>query len=58
MLRRHGVDASVDRRGGPDRRYIVVIESLQSSDDATARDTITQAVKTMFPDGRIAPIPF
>lgn len=43
---------------GPDRRYIVVVESLQSSDDATARDTITQAVKTMFPDGRIAPIPF
>ncbi|WAJ46869.1 hypothetical protein OK015_10700 [Mycobacterium sp. Aquia_216] len=39
---------------GSDRRYIVVVESLQSSDDATARDTITQAVKTMFPNGRIA----
>jgi hypothetical protein len=38
---------------GPDRRYIVVIESLQPSDDATARATITQAVKTMFPGGRI-----
>lgn len=38
---------------GADRRYIMVIESLQSSDDATARDTITQAVKTMFPSGRI-----
>jgi hypothetical protein len=38
---------------GPDRRYIVVVESLQSSDDATARDTITRAVKTMFPNGRI-----
>jgi hypothetical protein len=38
---------------GSDRRYIVVVESLQSSDDATARDTITQAVKTMFPNGRI-----
>ncbi|OBA58292.1 hypothetical protein A5647_21500 [Mycobacterium sp. 1100029.7] len=38
---------------GADRRYIVVVESLQSSDDATARDTITAAVKTMFPNGRI-----
>jgi uncharacterized protein GlcG (DUF336 family) len=38
---------------GSDRRYIMVIESLQPSDDATARDTITQAVKTIFPSGRI-----
>jgi hypothetical protein len=38
---------------GADRRYIMVIESLQPSDDATARETITQAVKTMFPHGRI-----
>lgn len=38
---------------GSDRRYIMVIESLQPSDDATARTTITQAVKTMFPLGRI-----
>jgi hypothetical protein len=38
---------------GADRRYIMVIESLQPSDDATARATITQAVKTLFPDGRI-----
>jgi hypothetical protein len=38
---------------GADRRYIMVIESLQPSDDATARATITQAVKTMFPSGRI-----
>ncbi|BBZ14591.1 serine hydrolase [Mycobacterium branderi] len=38
---------------GADRRYIMVIESLQPSDDATARATITQAVKTMFPQGRI-----
>jgi hypothetical protein len=43
---------------GSDHRYIVVVESLQSSDDATARDTITQAVKTMFPNGRIGPAPF
>jgi hypothetical protein len=38
---------------GSDRRYVMVIESLQASDDATARATITQAVKTMFPAGRI-----
>jgi hypothetical protein len=38
---------------GPDRRFIMVIESLQPTDDATARHTITQAVKTMFPTGRI-----
>jgi hypothetical protein len=38
---------------GADQRYIMVIESLQPSDDATARETITQAVKTMFPNGRI-----
>ena len=38
---------------GADRRYIMVIESLQPSDDATARDTITRAVKTIFPNGRI-----
>jgi hypothetical protein len=38
---------------GSDRRYVMVIEALQPSDDATARATITQAVKTMFPSGRI-----
>jgi hypothetical protein len=38
---------------GADRRYIMVIESLQPSDDATARETITRAVKTIFPGGRI-----
>ena len=38
---------------GADRRYIMVVQSLQPSDDATARDTITRAVKTMFPSGRI-----
>ncbi|MDD4866866.1 MAG: hypothetical protein PHQ28_07040 [Mycobacterium sp.] len=40
---------------GANRRYIVVVGSLQASDDATARETITRAVKTMFPDGRIGP---
>lgn len=38
---------------GPNRRYVVVIESLQPTDDATARATITRAVRTVFPDGRI-----
>jgi hypothetical protein len=38
---------------GPDRRYIMVVQSLQASDDATARDTMTRAVKTIFPNGRI-----
>lgn len=38
---------------GADRRYIMVVQSLQPSDDATARDTITRAVKTIFPEGRI-----
>ncbi|WP_135453624.1 hypothetical protein [Mycobacterium sp. DL99] len=38
---------------GPDRRFIMVIGSLQPTDAATARDTITDAVKTMFPGGRI-----
>ncbi len=38
---------------GADRRYVMVIESLQDSDDRTARSTITDAVKTMFPNGRI-----
>lgn len=38
---------------GADRRYVVVIESLQPSDEATARATITEAVKTIFPGGRI-----
>ncbi|MEE3750323.1 hypothetical protein [Mycobacterium intracellulare] len=38
---------------GADHRYIMVVQSLQPSDDATARDTITRAVKTIFPEGRI-----
>ena len=38
---------------GPDRRYIMIVQSLQPSDDATARQTITNAVKTIFPNGRI-----
>ena len=38
---------------GLDRRYIMVIGSMQAVDDDVARQTITQAVKTMFPTGRI-----
>jgi hypothetical protein len=38
---------------GPDRRYVMAIGSMQPADDVTARNTITQAVKTMFPGGRI-----
>jgi hypothetical protein len=38
---------------GAERRYVMVIESLQGSDDRTARNTITDAVKTLFPNGRI-----
>jgi hypothetical protein len=43
---------------GADHRYVMVIQSLQPSDDATARQTITQAVKSIFPNGRIRPTPF
>lgn len=38
---------------GPDRRYVMVIGAMQATDAETARETITQAVKTMFPGGRI-----
>lgn len=38
---------------GPERRYVVAIGSLDPTDEATARDNLTQAVKTMFPGGRI-----
>src|SRR6476660_7655756 len=38
---------------GADRRYIMAIASMQPTDANTARNTITQAVKTMFPGGRI-----
>jgi hypothetical protein len=38
---------------GANRRYVMVIGSMQPTNDSTARNTITQAVKTMFPGGRI-----
>jgi hypothetical protein len=42
---------------GADHRYTMVISSQQTSDDATARTTISQAVKTMFPSGHISQVP-
>lgn len=38
---------------GPDRRFVIAMASLQPVDDATARDTLTEAIRTMFPSGRI-----
>jgi hypothetical protein len=38
---------------GRDRRYVVAISSMQPAGADEARKTITQAVKTMFPEGRI-----
>lgn len=38
---------------GSERRYVLAIVSLQPVDDATARNTLTQTLMTMFPGGRI-----
>ncbi|MCV7193914.1 hypothetical protein H7I02_14075 [Mycolicibacterium brumae] len=38
---------------GADRRYVVVVYSLQAGDDFAARETVTDVVKTMFPGGKI-----
>lgn len=38
---------------GPHRRYVMAIGSIQAANDDIARQTITGAVKTMFPGGRI-----
>ncbi len=38
---------------GSDRRYVMAISSLDPTSDAAARANITQAVKTMFPGGKI-----
>ena len=38
---------------GPNRRYVMVIGSMQATGDDSARQTITDAVKTMFPAGKI-----
>ncbi|WP_197379429.1 serine hydrolase [Mycolicibacterium mengxianglii] len=38
---------------GPEHRYVMAISSLDPTGAAAARDNITQAVKTMFPGGKI-----
>ncbi|KHO20252.1 serine hydrolase [Mycolicibacterium setense] len=38
---------------GPERRYVMAIGSLEPGDGASARNTVTQAVKTMFPGGHV-----
>jgi Beta-lactamase enzyme family len=38
---------------GPNRRYVMAIGSMQPASADVARRTITQAVRTMFPDGRV-----
>ena len=36
---------------GRDRRFVMAIGSMQATDATTARETITEAVRTMFPQG-------
>jgi len=38
---------------GTSHRFVIAMGSLQPVDDATARATMTRAVKTLFPTGRI-----
>jgi hypothetical protein len=38
---------------GQDRRYAMAISSMQPADADKARQTITEAVSTIFPGGRI-----
>ncbi len=38
---------------GPDRRYVMAISSLDPTSDAAARRNITEAVKTIFPGGKV-----
>jgi hypothetical protein len=38
---------------GSDHRYVMTIGALQPTSDAVARNTLTKAVKTMFPTGKI-----
>lgn len=38
---------------GPDQRYVIALASMQPADEVTARNTMTQTLKTMFPGGRI-----
>ena len=36
---------------GPDHRYVIAVASMQPADEATARNTVTETLKTMFPGG-------
>ena len=38
---------------GPDRRFVMAISSMQPAGDAAARQTITDAVRTIFPGGHL-----
>lgn len=38
---------------GPDNRYVIAMAAMQPADEATARNTMTETLKTMFPGGRI-----
>jgi hypothetical protein len=38
---------------GPNRRYVMAIGSMQPASADVARETITQAVRTMFPNGLV-----
>lgn len=38
---------------GADRRYVMAMSSLEPGDAASARNTMTQVVKTMFPGGHV-----
>lgn len=38
---------------GPDRRFVMAISSMQPVGDAAARQTITDAVRTIFPGGHL-----
>lgn len=38
---------------GPDRRYVMAISSMEPADADEARETITKAVRTIFPEGRV-----
>ncbi len=40
---------------GPQRRFVIAIASMQPADEVTARNTLTEVLKTMFPGGRITP---
>lgn len=38
---------------GPDHRYVIALASMQPVDEAAARTTMTDTLKTMFPGGHI-----